>query len=112
MDDLFVFLIQGSAPEPYSVKFRRIAGEIIATCTCAAGEKGQFCKHRQGILDGSGKDVLNPDQNAIDTVKSWLEGTKVQKALLEVAALENEAARIKKQISAVKKRLSAVVLGH
>jgi hypothetical protein len=40
------FLVQGSAPSPCKVVFVKEDKNLTATCTCPAGQNGQYCKHR------------------------------------------------------------------
>jgi uncharacterized Zn finger protein len=101
--DQKIFLVQGSSPEPYKVVFTRRSNiNLSAYCSCPAGENGLYCKHRLEILAGNTRAVLNPNSDDITTVRSWLIGSDVEKALLKVNELEEEAARIKKALTLAK----------
>ena len=109
--DTFEFLVQGSAPEPYRVSFRRRdAKNVSAYCTCPAGESGMSCKHRIRILRGLLEGVVSKNTADVTTVAGWLAGSDVEKALHTIDQLEKEAERIKKALSAAKKALSQCLL--
>lgn len=100
------FLVKGSSPEPYNVTFIRRGTNISAYCSCPAGENGQSCKHRLGLLAGSDANVVNPNPALIAQVSSWLPGSDIENAWVEVKRLEHEAERIRTQLSKAKKDLS------
>ena len=109
--DSITFLVQGSAPEPYNVLFRRCDGtNLSAYCTCPAGENGMYCKHRirifQGLVDG----IVSENIADVKKVVGWLAGTDVEEALRAVSTLEKEADRIKTALSAAKHALSRCLL--
>ena len=104
------FLVQGSAPEPYKVTFRRDGKNLSAYCTCPAGENGMYCKHRFNILEGSSKGVVSSNTADVHFVASWLCGTDVETAMKTVKEIEREEERIKRQLSAAKKALARAML--
>ncbi len=109
--DTFEFLVQGSAPKPYVVTFRRRdAQNISAYCTCPAGEEGMHCKHRIRILRGMLDGVVSKNTADVSTVGGWLAGSDVGKALQLIDELEKEADRIKRALSAAKKMLAQCLL--
>ena len=65
--ELVSFLVQGSAPEPYHVLFRRNGANLSAYCTCPAGENGMHCKHRIRILQGLAEGIVS--ENVADVQK-------------------------------------------
>ena len=109
--DSFEFLVQGSAPEPYVVSFRRRdAKNISAYCTCPAGESGMACKHRIRILHGLLDGIVSNNTADVSTVSGWLAGSDVETALRTIDGLEKEADRIKRALSAAKKALAQCLL--
>jgi hypothetical protein len=102
----FYFLIQGSAEEPYKVTFQKTGNNLSAYCTCPAGENGQYCKHRFRILGGSTEGIVSGNSDDVMIVKSWLYGTDVEAALLEVTEKEKLLEKAKKDLSAAKKKLA------
>ena len=100
------FLVKGSSPEPYKVTFTKKGANISAYCTCPAGENGQYCKHRFGILAGSSANVVSANSDDIALVSSWLPGSDIETAWVEVKRLEHEAEQIKSQLYQAKKALA------
>jgi len=109
--DTFEFLVQGSAPEPYVVSFRRHeAKNISAYCTCPAGESGMSCKHRVRILRDLVEGIVSANATDVTTVAGWLAGSDVETALQTIEQLEKEAERIKKALGAAKKAVAQCLL--
>lgn len=104
------FLVKGSSPEPYQVTFTKKGANISAYCTCPAGENGQYCKHRFGILAGSSTNVISASADDIALVSSWLAGSDIETAWVEVKRLEQEAEQIKSQLTHAKKALAKAML--
>jgi uncharacterized Zn finger protein len=86
--DQVEFSVQGSAPSPYDVTFRRDVDIISAVCTCPAGQNGQFCKHRAAILANITRGIVSDNADQVSVVVSWLPGTTAAKALEAVAEAE------------------------
>jgi hypothetical protein len=101
-----IFLVQGSAPSPYKVVFVKEGKNLTATCTCPAGQNGQYCKHRFAILEGRIDGIVSSNSERVKKVVSWLPGTDVEKALGEVRAAERRAAEANKELSRLKKTLA------
>jgi uncharacterized Zn finger protein len=101
------FEVQGSALEPYRVSFlKRSDKNLSAYCTCPAGENGQYCKHRFRILDGITKEIVKGNLDDVKIVQSWLPGTDLEEAMIEMRRLEKEAENIKKALSEAKKNVA------
>jgi len=102
-----LFEVQGSAEDPYGVVFvKRSETNLSAYCSCAAGENGQYCKHRFSILDGLTKNIVSDNHDQVKLVQAWLIGTDVESALTQMRELEVKAAQIKKELSASKKAVA------
>lgn len=97
------FLVQGSASEPYLVTFTKEGDNLNAFCTCPAGENGQYCKHRFGILSGSEKSIVSENKAQVPIIESWLPGSDVEAALMTLAEAEHEHDHAKKRLSLAKK---------
>lgn len=102
------FLVQGSAPEPYEVTFLWDGSRLSALCTCPAGQNGQYCKHRIGILENTPSGIVSDNSESISQVLSWLEGTTLESALSEYRQAD-EALVDAKKLSAAKKTLARVM---
>lgn len=103
-----VFKIQGSADQPYVVAIEKSGDALHATCSCPAGQVGQYCKHRVALLHGVVDGIVDGDINAI---AGWLTGTRLEGLFHEIAALEDQQEALKKKISSVKKQLAREMAG-
>lgn len=112
MKDQVKFLIQGSAPDPYEVKFYlKSSSVIIATCTCPAGQNGTYCKHRINLLQGNLSGLVSGNEDQASVVISWLSGTHLASCLKEIAHAEKQLASAKAEVSRSKKNLASAMLG-
>lgn len=104
-----IFLVQGSAEEPYEVEFQKDGDNLNCYCTCPAGQNGMYCKHRFNILKGISKGIVSDNAAEVPEVASWLPGTDVAAAIVTVENIEQEAAAIKKKLSTAKKALATAM---
>jgi len=104
------FQIQGSAPEPYVVRFRRNGNNISAHCTCPAGAVGQYCKHRTRIIEGCDEGIVSLNKGDIGKVVSWLPGSDLEAALRDVRDAEDRFESAKKELAAFKKKLAKTLM--
>lgn len=100
------FLVKGSSPDPYHVTFTKDGDNLNAFCTCPAGENGQYCKHRFSILSGSENSVVSENKEQVATVQSWLPGSDLEVALMDLAEAEHEYDHAKKHLSKAKKNVA------
>jgi uncharacterized Zn finger protein len=105
MEEL-VFLVKGSAADPYEVTFIKDGTSLTAICTCPAGTYGNFCKHRISILDGNTDAISSDNARQATTVVGWLPGTDVEAALSEMREAEKMADPDKKSLNAAKRKLA------
>jgi uncharacterized Zn finger protein len=107
MDSELTFSIQGSAPEPYVVRFiRRNDRNLTASCSCPAGAMGQYCKHRFGILGGDASGIVSNNAHEVPTIVSWLSGSEIEKSLRALTVSEAELEAAKKRVAAAKKAVA------
>ena len=100
------FQVRGSAREPYELIFIKDGDSLTAICSCPAGEHGNFCKHRLGILDGKASGIVSDNADKVPMVVAWLEGTDVETALAELREIEKDADTPKSKLAAAKKKLA------
>jgi hypothetical protein len=100
------FLVQGSAPEPYVVVFRKNGNNLTAQCSCPAGENGMYCKHRFRIMEGSDENVISNNKSDVQLIASWLIGSDVEMVIKELKIAEDELLLAKKKVSDYKKKLA------
>jgi len=101
-----VFLVKGSAKEPYKVTFRKNDNNLSAFCTCPAGDNGQYCKHRFNILGGFTDGLVRGTEADVRIIASWLPNTDVEAALLAVMDAEEKYESAKLELSNAKKHLA------
>jgi hypothetical protein len=101
------FEVQGSAVAPYSVVFlKKNENDFSANCSCPAGQFGKYCKHRFSILEGQTKGIVSNNLEKVELVQSWVKGTDVEQALIQIRELEIKAAQIKKDLATSKKLIA------
>jgi len=90
----------------YEVKFHHEDGKLKVFCSCAAGEKGRFCKHKWQLLSGNSDMLHNPEQlEDLQKVVTWVKDSDFKRLYDKVNELELELEVIKKQIKAEKKNV-------
>lgn len=100
------FRVQGSAPEPYKVVFKKDGNNLTGRCSCPAGINGMYCKHRFNILNGCTDAVVSENVKEVKVVASWLSGSDVEKAIMMVKKAEQAFIDAKKELSNCKKGLA------
>ena len=87
-----MFHVQGSAEDPYEVAFVIDDTNATVTCTCAAGQNGQHCKHRIGIIVGAidnVAEVSGTDAEQLRELSTLLPNTDVWPAVQRFFAAED-----------------------
>jgi len=107
--NIIKFLVNGSAPDPYIVTFTKENGKLNAFCTCPAGKNGQCCKHRRNILSGNTKLIESNNHEQVTIIQSWLLGSDLEKALIELEESESKFDYAKKRLSAARKNAAKVM---
>ena len=101
------FQVQGSALDPYEVTFRkRSESNLSAHCTCPAGRRGQYCKHRFQILAGNTTHIVSNNVVDVEVVRSWLPGTDIEDAINRMKMLQEQADRVNAALKAAKKKIA------
>ena len=100
------FDVKGSSAKPYEVIFIKDGDSLTAICSCMAGQHGNVCKHRIGILDGSTKGIVSDNASEVETVVGWLPGTDVDAELKALRAIEAAKPVDKNELSAAKRKLA------
>lgn len=101
------FSVQGSASEPYRVVFEKVGDNLNAYCSCPAGANGQCCKHRLRLLSGNPEGVISDSHSLLNDLASWLVGTNVETALVELIRAEDAQNLAKQRLAKAKKLLAA-----
>ena len=103
------FKVQGSEKDPYLVIFQKKGSELLAFCSCAAGEKGQYCKHRFNILDGQTDRIVSSNIEAAKEIQKWLSGSKLESERKKMRELEQQVEAAKKSLALSKKKISKIM---
>lgn len=106
-----IFLVQGSAAEPYEVLIVHEGDDFNAQCSCPAGNMKQLCKHVLGIINysvtssGRPKIVSDNEVDAITLYDSFV-SSKASTAMNELddaeKAYKTKEAELKKQLAPLK----------
>jgi hypothetical protein len=106
------FRVQGSGSEPYRVTFIRASDtELLAYCSCPAGENGQYCKHRLNLLQGLTNGIVSGNDSDVALVQSWLSGTTLEGSIARMRELEASVERLKRELSSTKKEVARAMRG-
>lgn len=97
-----VFLVQGSAKNPYKVEFHKKGNNITAKCDCKAGSLGQHCKHRINIIKGLKTKIVSDNSEQVDTIQQWLEGSLLLDSYKEYVAADKKLKKAKKEFDSAK----------
>jgi uncharacterized Zn finger protein len=106
------FVVQGSEPEPYRVRFRRRNGQVFASCTCQASAAGIQCKHRLRLMRGDPQRIVSNNQDQVPHVVAWLVDTHLGAAFADYEAAEVRLAAAKKATRQAKDALIAAMHGR
>jgi len=105
-----VFLVQGSQIEPYRVTFEKVSdNNLNAYCTCAAGQSGQYCKHRFWLMNGEIKALVSDNEHELPRLAELLAGSDIETAYQRVIDAERIADAAKKQLARAKKDLAGAM---
>ena len=107
-----IFLVQGSNPEPYRVKFLKNDTFLAVYCTCPAGKNGMHCKHRINILMGLTDAIVSDNASEVKSIQKWLKGTPADEAIQSLISAEKEYLSAKKALTKAKKSLAKVFKGE
>lgn len=107
VDQHYMFRVQGSAPDPYTIDITVSGDNMTAICTCPAGGFGKVCKHRVGLLYGEVSELVSGNESDVTALRDVLEGTDVQVRLSRLQDSEDDLAAAKLRVTAAKKALAA-----
>jgi hypothetical protein len=102
MMEQYEFLVKGNNGN-YEIIFTKNHDQLRVTCTCQAGEHGIFCKHRIAILKGDTTNILSGNEAQIAEIMGLLRGTKLEKALVQLEAAQDNYDLAHKQLANAKK---------
>lgn len=78
MEKMIKFLVQGSGKEPYRCTFWKVDDyDLHSACTCPAGKKGQYCKHRFTLLEGDITNVVDYSEEDFKELQEMLKSSDI-----------------------------------
>ena len=78
MEKMIKFLVQGSGKEPYRCTFWKVDNyDLHSACTCPAGKKGQYCKHRFALLEGDITNVVDYSEEDFKELQEILKSSDI-----------------------------------
>ena len=95
--DAIEFHVRGSGADPYQVIFTARPEGVYATCTCKAGIFGEWCKHRQAILDGKLDLAVDASPESAAIVRDWFGGSPLDRLLRMRIGIDAEIRALKKR---------------
>lgn len=97
--------VSASSGEVYELVAEKTKRGLRFTCTCTAGELGQFCKHRAAIICDASLASNNLSAADIAIFKGWLESSQIVAFLDSIATAEEDIKNAKKQVTMLKREL-------
>ena len=107
----YKFLIQGSTYEPYETIFYFDGKNLNATCTCAAGNNGQYCKHRTELLKGEITKIVSTNKSEINNLLQAFKNSPLDLKLQQLKSEEQQLEQLKKKVDATKKEVAKIMIG-
>jgi hypothetical protein len=95
----------------YRLRAYRTGHGTRFSCECAAGENGQICKHRLGLLTGDFRMLERGRTQDIEVVRTWFFGSGLQETIAEISRLEHEMQKMKGHIAEAKKQIARIMMG-
>lgn len=108
-EQTYVFLVQGSAPQPYEVIFSRSAVTLAITCTCPAGDSGLSCKHRVALLAGDASALASENRAEVPAAAALVIGTDLERALRDLAAAESALDKAKQELAQRRRAVARIM---
>lgn len=103
---VYRFLIQGSTTEPYETTFYFDGKNLNASCSCAAGNNGQYCKHRTELLKGEIAKIVSKNKSEITNLLQAFKNSPLDLKLQQLKSEEQQLELLKKKVDATKKEVA------
>ena len=99
------FTVIGSRGDRYRVAFEKDGAQVHAYCTCQAGQKRTYCKHRFCIIDGQIDSVETANPDDILKVKRMMSGSDLERRYNQLLSAEAEHIRTKQLVDRARAEL-------
>ena len=103
------FQVKGNTATPYRVVFDREGDAVYATCSCAAGEMSQACKHRIALLDGGPSALISANADDVAVLRAMMAGTALQSSYGKLLAAQADVEAAKRRLNGAKYAFSRVM---
>ncbi|MGL4393029.1 MAG: hypothetical protein ACRCSK_06315 [Fusobacteriaceae bacterium] len=81
--DYIFFMVKGSTGNIYQTKFWKEGFNFRSSCTCPAGKKWSYCKHRFQLMEGEVTDLVSENIDDIKKLHEFLRDSDVGKIFQE-----------------------------
>lgn len=89
--EIVLLLASSSRPEPYEVSVSLESTTLAVRCTCPAGERGQYCKHKAAIVFGTFDALYGSDQlEKFQQVRALIVKSSLPMLFAEIADAEKK----------------------
>lgn len=105
---MYRFQIQGGSGI-YDIEIKKTGENLVATCSCAAGQNNMVCRHRLSIFAGNGEDVISDNKADVHKIPAFISDTIEGGLIHEITTLEQQLENIKKDLSNKKKLLGKLL---
>ncbi|NLW84868.1 MAG: hypothetical protein GXY41_10790 [Phycisphaerae bacterium] len=105
-------LAKSSSGYFYNVEVYFEENNILAYCSCQAGENGMLCKHVKGIINGDDTILYDTKQKKeLEQICNHLPETAIPLLVSEIKNTEDLLEEAKRNAKKAKKNLEKVLLG-
>lgn len=105
------FVVRGSQGNEYQITLKKADNALVLNCTCAAALSGTWCKHRLALLAGDISALLSDNTQDMDSFKSLISGSIIEKRFTDICALEREKEAVDAKLKAAKKAIGREMNG-
>ena len=103
---MLTFTVKGGSQPSYQVIATRNGDNLRITCTCRAGQNGQYCKHRFALLEGDASILLSNNADDLEKLKSLFTGTDVERRYSLLMLLTKQRDELVERVKREKKALA------
>jgi hypothetical protein len=106
------FMIKSkSSGSIYTVGVSENDGNPVIKCSCPAGDRGQYCKHRFALIGGDDHEVIEATHDISDLVE-FVRGTRLVETIYFMQTKEAEIREAQAGLKAIKKQIARMMHGE
>ena len=103
--------VKGSVPEPYSLKVVVNGTVLVMKCSCMAGVRGNWCKHKAALLAGEMEQLVSPNPQDVATLASLIPQTSAAVLADELTQAERNLEIAERRVKSCRTALAKAVAG-